>query len=148
MDEAVGVTPPPSSFRKVNPAMRPRRGFTLTELLVVLVIIGLLAIMALPRLRSTQDEALVATMKSDLRNLVTAQDAYLIEHNFYYSGGIPNAAFAFSPSTGVSITLPSVVGGGWQAEATHASSPRTCALFMGTASPIAPATIEGSPACN
>ena len=49
-----------------------KKGFTLIELLIVVVIIGILAAIAIPKFANTKEKAYVASMKSDLRNLVTA----------------------------------------------------------------------------
>ena len=54
-----------------------RKGFTLIELLIVVVIIGILAAIAIPKFANTKQQAYLATLKSDLRNLVTAEEAYL-----------------------------------------------------------------------
>ena len=45
-----------------------RRAFTLIELLIVVVIIGILAAIAIPKFSNTKEKAYVAQMKSDLRN--------------------------------------------------------------------------------
>lgn len=62
---------------------RDTRGFTLIELMVVVSIIGLLASIALPRYAYLKERALVATMKSDLRNLVASQEGFYVSNNDY-----------------------------------------------------------------
>ena len=53
---------------------RHRRGFTLIELLIVVVIIGVLAAIAVPKFQSSKGRAFGAAIKSDLHNLATAQE--------------------------------------------------------------------------
>ena len=60
-----------------------RNGFTLIELLIVVVIIGILASIAIPKFANTREKAVVAAMKSDLRNLVTAEEAYFTDSMRY-----------------------------------------------------------------
>src|SRR5213080_4936753 len=56
-----------------------RKGFTLIELLIVVVIIGILAAIAIPKFANTKEKAYIASMKSDLRNMVTAEEAYFAD---------------------------------------------------------------------
>jgi prepilin-type N-terminal cleavage/methylation domain-containing protein len=130
------------------PVRHDTRGFTLIELMIVVVIIGILASIVVPKFANGKDRALVASMKSDLRNLVSAQEAYYSNGMTYYNGAVPNAAIPYDPSQGVTVTLSSVTNTGWAAEAIHVSTTRTCAIFVGTAAPVAPATIEGRVACT
>ena len=60
-----------------------RKGFTLIELMVVVVIIGLLAAIAVPKLAGSKDKAKLASVKTDLRNLMTVQEAYYSDHAAY-----------------------------------------------------------------
>ena len=127
---------------------RRNRGFTLIELLIVVVIIGILASIAITNFGNSKERAMVAAMKTDLRNLVSAEEAYYSNGQTYYGGAVPNAAMPYDPSDNITVTLSSVSATGWSAQATHVSTPKTCAIFMGTGAPIAPAIVEGRVACT
>src|SRR5437899_6097499 len=60
-----------------------RNGFTLIELLIVVVIIGLLATIAIPKFANTKEKAYIGAMKSDLRNLATAEEAFFYDSSKY-----------------------------------------------------------------
>jgi prepilin-type N-terminal cleavage/methylation domain-containing protein len=124
------------------------RGFTLIELLMVVVIIGILVSIVVPKFANGKERAMVSAMRSDLHNLVTAQEAYYTNGLVYYSGPVPDPAFSYNVSENVTITLVNVTPSGWGATATHAGSTRTCAVYVGTGGPIGPATLEGAPACT
>ncbi|MFZ5625021.1 MAG: type IV pilin protein [Gemmatimonadota bacterium] len=128
--------------------MASRKGFTLIELLIVVVIIGILAAIAIPKFSNTKERAFVAEMKSDLRNLATAQEAYLGDNATYYSGAVPSPALTYNPSGANVVTITSASGSGWAATASNPNTSRTCALFVGSAPPPPPATTEGLVACT
>jgi prepilin-type N-terminal cleavage/methylation domain-containing protein len=125
-----------------------RSGFTLIELLIVVVIIGILAAIAIPKFSQTKERAVIAKMRSDLRNLASSQEAYFNLHLTYYSGSLPSAQMSYAPSTGVSISLGSVTAAGWAATATSTGTAVQCQLYLGSGGPMAVATQEGSVACT
>ena len=53
-----------------------KRGFTLIEILVVLVVLGILAGLAFARLKSQRERAVVASMTADLHAVAEEQEAY------------------------------------------------------------------------
>jgi type IV pilus assembly protein PilA len=125
---------------------RTRRGFTLIELLIVVVIIGILAAIAIPKFQQTKGKANAATLKSDLRNLATAQEGYFYEKQAYSTS---LAALNVSLSTGVTITWGTVNGSGWSAKITHPLAyPIECAMFLGGVPAMPPATVEGQLLCQ
>jgi prepilin-type N-terminal cleavage/methylation domain-containing protein len=129
--------------------MTPRRGFTLIEILIVIVILGVLAAIAIPKYGQAKARAHFAVMRTDLRNVMTAQEAYHQLRNTYYAGPIPVPGTDLTTSAGVTITLSDVTDSGWAATATHASaSGRVCAVYDGAAAPPAPATSPGEIACR
>ena len=77
--------------------MSNRKGFTLIELLIVVVIIGILAAIAIPKFASTKEKAYLASMKSDLRNGATAQEGYFADNTVYLSGVASNLAGVPTP---------------------------------------------------
>ena len=126
-----------------------RRGFTLIELLIVVVIIGILAAIGIPKFSATKEKAYLAQMKADLRNLATAQEAYAADNLGYYNGVVPNVALTYNPSSGVTITITDVVPGGWAATASYpGGTTKTCALYTGAATPPPPTTNEGQVRCT
>jgi type IV pilus assembly protein PilA len=126
-----------------------RQGFTLIELLIVVVIIGILAAIAIPKFANTKEKAVVASMKSDLRNFASAQESYWVENRTYYGGVIPAAGIPFQPSPGVTVTVVNATDAGWSARATGVPlTPVTCVIFYGTVPPIPPATADAAVACS
>ena len=131
--------------------MRDRKGFTLIELLIVVVIIGILAAIAIPKFSATREKAYFAAMKSDLKNLASQQEIYYSDSYAYTTS---TAALAFTNSEGVHVTMSTVSTSGWAAAATHSAlgTGEGCAIYYGTATApsvgTATPTSPGEVACT
>ena len=111
-----------------------RKGFTLIELLIVVVIIGILAAIAIPKFANTKEKAYVAAMKSDLRNLMTAEEGYFADFQAFGSA----AAVNFTSSQGVTVTATPAPppAAGYTANASHNQTARTCQVVVGDGSAL------------
>src|SRR5216683_4021152 len=120
-----------------------RKGFTLIELLIVVVIIGILAAIAIPKFANTKEKAYLASMKSDLRNLVTAEEAYFADSVKYTTA----LGTAYNTTQGVVGPTIATTADGWTAWVSHQVTTKTCAIYVGSTA-LAPATKEGAPSCQ
>ena len=87
--------------------MRDTKGFTLIELLIVVVIIGILAAIAIPKFSATREKAYFAAMKSDLKNLASQQEIY---YSDAYSYTTATTDLAFTNSDAVNVSIGASVG--------------------------------------
>jgi prepilin-type N-terminal cleavage/methylation domain-containing protein len=134
---------------------RIRKGFTLIELLIVVVIIGILAAIAIPKFANTKTKAYQTAMKSDLRNLVTAEEAFFSDSGTYrvYTpmGTQGDTILKFRPSTSVSNVKVLTGAGFWTATVTHSQipAPFSCGIGINTANPLPGMTAagDGEPVC-
>ena len=117
---------------------KSRKGFTLIELLIVVVIIGILAAIAIPKFADTKKKAYVTAMKSDLKNMVPAAEAWFASNNTYAGFTAPTG------SAGVSLSVTAATATGWAGAATHANATgASCAIGVGSSTPTGQG--EGEP---
>ena len=122
-----------------------RRGFTLIELLIVVVIVGILAAVAIPKFTTTREKAYLAAVRGDLRNLATAQESYFGDYVTYTTS---LTALGANESQGVTMTIGAASASGWSATGSHTGTPRTCAIYTGSAAAVLPADAAGSVQCS
>ena len=86
-------------FRSNNP---DQRGFTLVELLIVVIILAILAAIVVPQFASSTEDAKISALDSTLANIRSAIDLYYQQHGHYpsavASGGGTCAGTAASPT--------------------------------------------------
>ena len=122
-------------------------GFTLVELLVVVTLIGILALISLPRFSRTREKAYRSQMQTALRTLTTAQESYFDKY-YQYSADVASLAQSVTPM--VTLQIVETSGNGWSADATHQMTTITCGFYIGPVSAIAgvPDSGEGVITCS
>ena len=71
--------------KSIHSSCNKQRGFTLIEIMVVVVIIGLLASLLVPNILGRGDEARVTAAQNDIRAIGTALDLYRLDNSNYPS---------------------------------------------------------------
>jgi prepilin-type N-terminal cleavage/methylation domain-containing protein len=79
--------------------MRTRSAFTLIELLIVVAIIAILAAIAVPNFLEAQTRAKVSRVKSDMRSIATAIEAYSVDWNWYPFPTLRGINYPNTPAT-------------------------------------------------
>lgn len=123
-------------------------GFTLIEVLITLVIIGVLAVIMWNRVEGVDKEAFRSSMQADLKSVALAQEIY---HQIHFHYGAIGDLDGYQPTNGVTVTLNHADGRGFAVTATHLGLPgEVCGYFVGIvpSGTAGPATDPGVTVCN
>jgi prepilin-type N-terminal cleavage/methylation domain-containing protein len=122
-------------------------GFTLIEILIVVVVIAILAAIAIPRYQQYRAAAYSSSIRRDLRSMAVAQEDFYATHA-RYADLASGDTLDILTSPGVSIEYWGEEFG-WKAKGVHPLAyPITCAIFWGKIAAIPPATSEGQVECR
>ena len=72
-----------SSFKKQRTTSRNQSGFTLIEMLIVVIVLGILAMIIIPQISVSTDEAKLSTLRTNLGSLRGAIELYYHQHGAY-----------------------------------------------------------------
>ena len=123
-----------------------RKGFTLIELLIVVVIIGILAAIAIPKFANTKSKAYITALKSDLRNLVTAEEAFFADSSKYTS---TLSQLKYNVTTGANAPTIATGAGWWSATNTHTQlAGSQCGIAVNTTNPLQAGAGDGQGVCQ
>jgi prepilin-type N-terminal cleavage/methylation domain-containing protein len=127
--------------------VKNRKGFTLIELLIVVVIIGILAAIAIPKFSSVKQKGYRTQAISDLTSLRTAEETFFTDSNRY--GSLAELSGKFSSTSGVGSPDITPSTSYWSATVTHPQIPgMTCAVAVGTSNSVKAGAGEGEPVCD
>jgi len=99
---------------------KDEKGFTLIERLVVVAIIGIVAAIAIPQFAEYRQRAFNSRAVSDLRNGITAQEAYYVDEEDYVTCASPCADLpGFTQSSGVTTGFTNGGDGTFTGTSTH-----------------------------
>lgn len=125
-----------------------RAGFTLIEMLIVMVVLGILAAIAIPRMKNVRQKGFLSAMRSDLENFALVQESYFSDYHAYAT---TTTDLDNHWTRDVFIHINEHTNSGWAATATHPGlQNENCGMYYGTGSPAnaTPATTAGAVYCT
>ncbi len=125
--------------------MTGRRGFTIIEMLVVMVVLGILATLAFARLQNTKEKAIIASLSADLHGVVEEQEGFYFTHRYYSA-----TTDSLNPNytTGNVVSILEATGSGWSGSVTNPKVTRVCYVVVGNAAPVGTAQPDGGISCS
>lgn len=102
-----------------------RRGFTLIELIIVVIIVGILATFAIPQFAATKERALDKEAQANLKLIQAAEKIYKMEMGTYYPAGGSTSVIA-DINDNLKLSLPAS-GVNWMYTVTTATRRTTAA---------------------
>jgi prepilin-type N-terminal cleavage/methylation domain-containing protein len=117
----------------MNKFRKTEEGFTLIELMIVIAIIGILAAIAIPQFSAYRTRSYNSAAQADLRNLATAQEAYYVDFQTYYTLPSTTGAGTIAALEGAAISenvtvVGSATATGYILSATHSSGDKTYSI--------------------
>ena len=124
---------------------RSTRGFTLIEMVAVIVVLMILAGLAYARLQSQREKAVVASMTSDMRSVAEEQEAFYFQNRQYSNDPV---ALNFRASPGDTLVIIEATPAGWAGRIYNPKTTKQCYIVVGTAAPVGPAVADGVIRCS
>ena len=146
-------------INKLRVRAQSESGFTLVELLVVMLILGLLAAIAIPSFFNQRDKARDADAKELVRTAQTAMETYATDHGGSYAGATPadliaiestlnNANGGTGAKDGDALTVPATAANSYTVTVASANTPNTFSISRaGGGGTSLTCTVDGSDGC-
>jgi prepilin-type N-terminal cleavage/methylation domain-containing protein len=77
---------------------RRQSGFTLIEMLIVIIVLGILAMIIVPQITVSTDDAKVSTLQSSLSGIRSAVEIYYVQHSNVYPGEVDHTDGSGAPA--------------------------------------------------
>jgi type IV pilus assembly protein PilA len=117
-------------------------------LLIVVVVIGILASIAIPKFSSMREKSYVAAVTSNLKSFASQQEIYLSNPFRYAASATALTDLTLTANVTISVNESSQTG--WAATSTHSGLVTQCGLYFGSTSSgnASPAVVPGVVTCN